>query len=282
MSMLLLLSTAFATCAADVDGLSTHLGRWAADADAGRFGVAGLPEMVVRPLADAAVGPRDGVTIVVRADGILVDGRPTRPEWVVVAIQENPNITFGIQRREARFLHVTLAIAPDAPWSAVVAAVDGVRQVHLTDLLVVFETPPEVEAALVPPPSTLHDRLVALETLPSGERLGPAVELMRELVGRCPAAGSVFGASASQWPESRPRYLADMLPAAVASCACAADPVALAEAFWYLDGRDRIYAVPVTLSARKVVALPPTTLWRDAWPQLLAARDGAQPGFPTP
>ncbi len=280
--MVLLLSAAFASCPDDVAAFGSLLDRWAADAESGRFGVAGLPPLVVRPFADAATGSHDGAVIVVGADGITVDGHYTRPEWVVVALQQNPNITFGMQRRDARYLHVTLAIAPDAPWSAVVAAVDGVRQAHLSEVLVVFETPPEVEAALAAPASSAHDRIAALDALPAEGRLAGAVDLMRGVLAACPAAGAALGASAGQFPENRPRYLAQKLPAALTSCGCAAAPGAVAEAFWYLDGRDRVYAVPVTLNARTLVALPPTMPWKDAWPQLIEARAGAQPGFPTP
>ena len=62
-----------------------------------------------------------------------------------------------------------------------------------------------------------------------------------------------------------------LLSAAFASC-----PGGVAA----FDGRDRVYAVPVTLSAGTVVALPPTTPGEDAWPRLIEARAGAQPGVP--
>lgn len=280
--MFLLLSAAWATCESDVATLDGHLDRWAADAASGRFGVSGLPGLVVRPLGEADPGPREGVSMVVQRDQFLVDGLRVEPEWMVVAIQRNRNITWGMQRRDPRFLNVTLAVAPDAPWSGVVEAVDAVRLAHLDRVLFLFETPPEVEAGLAPPPSRLHDALAALDQAPTGERIPQALGLVRDAIGTCSTVGPVFAGGAGQFPENRPKYYAEKLAPAVASCGCAADAQALAEAFWYLDGRDRVYAVAVTLTARTLVALPPSTPWAEAWPKVLAARDGAQLGFPTP
>lgn len=280
--MLLAAALALATCSEDAARLDALLERWAEDAAAGRYAVGDVPELVVRPLADAATGPRDGATVIVRADTITVDGTRTEPDWVVVALQQNPNVSFGLQRGDERYLNVTVAVAADAPWSAVVAVADAIRRAHLTRMLVVFATPREVGAGLAPRASSLHADLERLDAQAPSERVTTAVGMLHGFSGTCPDLEPVFQGMGGVFPETRARYIADRIAPAVEACKCGAEPDAVAEAFWYLDTRSRVYAVPVTLKAGTLVALPPETRWRDAWAPVVAARAGAQLGFPTP
>lgn len=281
-AMMLLVAAALASCPSETEALDAHLERWAADAATGRFGVSGLPVLVARPLADAAAPVIEGAELVVRPDGISVDGRATDPEWVVVALQKSPWIAMGMQKRDPRYLQVRIAVTPDAPWSRVVAAVDAVRQAHLDQVVFLFETPPEVEAGLAPPPSPVHAALAGLDGLAGPERLQEGVRVLSSVLQACPAAMDTLRGAVAQPAASRARWYADRLAPAVEGCGCRVDPASVAETFWYLDGRDRVYGVGVTLNARTLVAVAPTTLWRDAWPRVIDARGGAQLGFPTP
>lgn len=269
-------------CVDDAGVLDAHLDRWAADAATGRFGLDAHPSLVVRPLAEAALGPREGVTVAVHPDRIEVDGKRVDPDWAVVAIQKNPNITWGLQRNDPRFLHVLLAVDADAPWRSVVAAVDAVRRAHLSTVRVVFATPPEVGGALAPPASPAHPRVERMLAETGHLRVQEGVALMREFVDACPDMGGVLAGLGGQFPENRPRYLADRLAPAVTACACAVDPRSVAEVFWAMDGRERVYGVDVAVDRGVTVQHAPDVPWREAWPAVLAARDGAILGFPLP
>jgi len=280
--MLLLLSAALAdACVDDTVTLSGHLVRWADDADTGRFGLDVRPSLVVRPLENAALGPREGVIIAVHADRIEVDGRTVDPEWAVVAIQQNSSIRWGAERNDPRYLHVLLAVDADAPWKRVVEAIDAVRRAHLSTVRVVFATPPEVDLALTPPRSAARSSVERMLAATGSGRVELGVELMTGFVDQCPEIATVLSGLAGEYPERRPRFLAERLPVAVVACNCAASPVDLADVLWGMEG-GRVYGVDVKVGSGVAVQHSADVPWREAWTSVLAARDGVIPGFPMP
>ena len=267
--LLLLVSSAHADCAEEVAAAKVWFDAYAADSAAGRMQVARRPELVARPLSRAALGSHQGVVFAL-TPGFAEIGTVRKPPgpWIDTAISSNSTWSFGRERGIDRLVHILVGVAPETPWSDVVALTDAAARIAAPAVSFLFSDP-----VLAPPkPSALHDKLVALRGKQHAQL--NYMDLFQTHFTACPGVGEAMRTAAGVFPHDKPAWFASTIPAAFEACACKAPPADAAELFYEVDGRDRVYAVDVQVSASgREVSLPGATPWDRAWKTLLKASE---------
>jgi hypothetical protein len=152
------------------------------------------------------------------------------------------------------------------PWSRVVELLDAAAKAGYPQAHLVFKAKPPMDP---PPPSSVHDQLVA----------GHAVDLWE----RCHDVSSYYLNHGGGGTRARAEEEATAIPAAIASCACAVDFAAIRENMWsnHVGKGSFRAALTITLPAAGAdateVKLPAKTPWAKAAPKVLEAAKVGKP-----
>jgi hypothetical protein len=259
-----------AECQRDVDALMTFLRSF--DHEPALFQIDETTKLVMR---DALPKVKQyAPTIEIRADvtifhGRLVDG-PALGDALAEArerIERDPGPPG--EPRDPRLLY--FQISSDATWDRVVAASQAAADAGFTHASFVFAAP----STATPPPRTwVDDRFDAIRARGSKDGAWLATELAgstRDIIGSCPALKRAYGAVGAMESGDKAGFLIEATGRALLECNCAVELPALRSSMWLLLANPHPTGVAgVTLDkAAPPLALPATTPWRDAGPQLV-------------
>lgn len=238
----------------------------------------GLPadELPVLDDAIAAEDDIDDLPVVVRvradiADFGGLDPVASSPDALVDALEREilANEHFGNSTA------VVIVAGPNAAWSTIAMLLEASREVGKTEVDLVFA---RATAIPRPPSSSVTAELADLRA-PAGQRAVAAANIAAKIADPCPPIGEAFMSVATFDAPTRMRTLIAEMPRAMQACGCKADGAALASVLHFILAPDFVPAV-VRLSLAPKTALSPETLafgsdvkWRDAYTQVVAARD---------
>jgi len=219
------------------------------------------PNVLALP-APPSVSPfEDAIVVAVTAEGITVEGDPVASEALVANLSKHgariDKIAAGagdpIGPRWA-----TLAVAADAPWSAVVVAADALLAAGFPRLQLAFAYPEPIAS---PGPSAVDDEVLAILDAPPPDELGGDGGRARKLARLSRITERLVRGCA---PPRSP-------VAALDDCRCRMDFASLRTVTWIVSTPDSVWVTHRTLATDGAeLALPGATPWSEAHRALLA------------
>jgi hypothetical protein len=254
-------------CKAQVDDLMTFLRKM--DHSPSYILIPDDVHLVERPELKAVDGIEAPV-VYVRPSGIEVRGNH-------FAVAELPHVLEDAAQKTEQDINdsklprsfawdhrVYFVIDRDVPWSTVTALASAAEVTHYTKWIALFSKPSPVAA---PPRSSVSDELDALlnDTV-SGNKATKLAQLATKVVKSCAPLQKAFGSVGAVEVDDKAGALIEATGPAVAECSCDVDVPALRSIFFAVAGNlHPLTMVVITLDKTATpIALPPTTLWRDA------------------
>jgi hypothetical protein len=181
------------------------------------------------------------------------------------ASKTQQDITDGKVARNFVWDHrVYFVIDRDVPWSTVIALASAAEVTHYTKWIALFSKPSPVAA---PPRSKVSDELDKLINDPDeGNKAVKLAKISTQIVKSCAPLVKAFGSVAAVDVDDKASALIEAIGPAVTECNCDVDMPALRTVFFSIAGNlHPLTMVVITLDKTATpIALPPTTLWRDA------------------